>query len=564
MKNTRHKYFYSIFIFTFLISFGAFNFFQKSYVKKDLNLVIHKMNMPSTYISENQYKIDVLHYDLNIELQPEKKKINADVVITAQIKDDNLSSIDLNFYDNFNIEKLLINDKKVNYVNQNSRLSISLNELHNNDTIKIHITYNGTPKKLGLSSFVFGNINGRSLIYNLSEPIYASTWFPCNDIPTDKAFLDMKITNDKNYTSVSNGKLISVKEFSDKKTFHWKTYYPISTYLICLYSSVYENYKDYYISASNDTLPIEYYVIPEHLEKAKTDFEEHSLMIKTFSKLFGEYPFIKEKYGVAEFLWNLGAMEHQTITGVGTNFVTGNKFFNDIYVHELAHHWFGDAVTPATWKDIWLNEGFATYCEALYYEAQFGKDALISTMMAKHNSDFKERLYDPIDNLFSQTVYEKGAWVLHMLRYEVGDSTFFNILRTYFETYKYKNATTNDFKNICESVSKKDLTKFFDQWIYSGTGIINVIYDWQVKKEKDKLILNLNLLQNQKGYDEYHFPIEVEIYFKDSTKNILKQFYINSKEFNTSFEISDYPKDIKFDPVHWLLAEFINKNENSK
>ncbi len=563
MKKIGDKFFYSIFLFSFLMSFGAFNLFQKSYVKKDLNLTVRKFNLPSTYISENQYKIDILHYDINIELHPEDKIINGDVILTAQIKDEDLSSIDLNFYDNFKIEKLLVNNKKVNYINQNSRLSISLNELHNNDTIRIHIVYNGTPKKLGLSSFVFGTINGRSLIYNLSEPTYSSTWFPCNDMPTDKAFLDMKITNDKKYISISNGKLISIKESGERKTFHWKSFYPIATYLICLYSSEYEHYKDYYISATNDTLPIEYYIIPEHLEKAKVDFENHTLMIKTFSKLFGEYPFIKEKYGVAEFLWNFGAMEHQTITGVGTNFVTGNKYFNDIYVHELAHHWFGDAVTPATWKDIWLNEGFATYCEALYYEALYGKDALFSTMRAKHNSDFEERLYDPIDNLFSQTVYEKGAWVLHMLRYEVGDSTFFDILKTYFETYKYKNASTNDFENICEIVSTKDLTKFFDQWIYNGTGILKVDYNWDVKQEKDKLVLNINLVQTQKGYGEYHFPLEIKIDFNDSTQNISKQFYINSKEFSTSIDISNYPNDVKFDPNNWLLAEFINKKEHS-
>ncbi len=226
---------------------------------------------------------------------------------------------------------------------------------------------------------------------------------------------------------------------------------------------------------------IEYYVFPKQLENAKIDFAEHPQYIHFFAKTFGEYPFIKEKYGVAEFLWQLGAMEHQTITGIGSNFVSGHNFFRDIYVHELAHQWWGDAISPKSWNDIWLNEGFATYCEALYYEHKSGKKALISTMLSKKQDNFKGKLIEPGDDMFSATIYDKGAWVLHMLRWQVGDSTFFNILREYYKEYKYKSASTKDFQSVCEKISSQDLSQFFNQWVYDGEGNITLIYDWNSK-----------------------------------------------------------------------------------
>ena len=279
------------------------------------------------------------------------------------------------------------------------------------DTFTIEIKYKGTPQRSGFDGFVFGNVNGKSLVYNISEPIYASTWFPCDDDPADKALLDVEITNDSQFVSVSNGLLVSETNNGNKKTYHYKTVYPISTYLIAVYSAPYKTFYDVYIGLDGkDSMKVEYYVMPEHFEDAKIDFADHVDMMKTLSKIFGEYPFIKEKYGVAEFLWNFGAMENQTITGIGYAFVSGNDFFKDTYVHELAHHWWGNSVGPKTWNDIWLNEGFATYSEALYAEAKHGKDALKSKMQVKFSDNFRGTLYAPKD-LFGETVYDKGAWV---------------------------------------------------------------------------------------------------------------------------------------------------------
>lgn len=517
------------------------------------------LNINNDYVSSNQYQIDVLHYDLELDIYPKEKMLKGIAEITGTIMQPELDRIDLNFYDNLKIKGLTLNNLSAKFENLGTKLSVFLNG-SKIDTFKLKVIYEGTPKRAGLSAFVFGEINGRSAVYNLSEPSYASTWFPCNDIPSDKVLLDIKITNDSSQTSVSNGILVSKELHRDRMTYHWKTYYPISTYLICLYSSKYMEFEDKYISAGGDTMPIQYYAFPNHLEEAKIDFKDTPKMIEFFSKTFGEYPFIKEKYGIAEFLWQMGAMEHQTITGIGSNFISGKNFFEDVYVHELAHHWWGNAIGPSTWKDIWLNEGFSTYSEALYAESKSGKEALQSTMLSKFSDEFSNTIYDPGKNLFSPTVYDKGAWVLHMLRWEVGDSVFFNILRTYFEKYKYKNASTNDFIHVCENLSKRDLSKFFDQWVFTGKENIQLDYKWVIKGESDgKHLIILEVMQKQEKFPVFEFKLEVKLEY-DNGKSFSKIFNISEKEKTIEILVDEKPNQLILDPNSWLLANIKDRN----
>ena len=511
--------------------------------------------VPPGYIAENQYKLDILHYNINLDHLIETFILKGHVILTGSLKDKSLDEIDLNFHDNMKISSLLLNGKSSEYENKGTSLKIKA-ESPLPDTFNIEITYEGKPEREGFGSFTFGKKYGHWIVYNLSEPNYASTWFPCNDMPSDKALLDMYITNDTIYTSASNGILVDKMTEGNRRTYHWKTLYPISTYLICLYSSVYSNFNDTYVSQDKqDTMPVEYYAFPEDEENARTDYGGQVGMIDFFSKTFGEYPFIKEKYGVAEFLWQMGAMEHQTLTGIGSNFVTGKRFFTDIYVHELAHQWFGDAVGPATWKDIWLNEGFATYCEALYVEHLAGEKALRSAMMSKFDESFSGTLYDPQDDLFSSLVYDKGAWVLHMLRCELGDADFFKTLRAYYEKYKYKNASTDDFKKVCEETSGKNLDQFFKQWVFIGNNVPRVNYSWKTENDSDFYSVTLKLEQTEQGYSDYNLP--VEFLFKSET-GLTKTEKVNliSDEQEFHFKLSFEPIEVIPDPDNWLLVYF--------
>ncbi|MBK7630281.1 MAG: M1 family metallopeptidase [Ignavibacteriales bacterium] len=524
------------------------------------------MSDTKSVVSKIQKQVDMLHYDLKIDLNINDKILNGIATITA-IKINNQSfdllsssnsklepELEVNLYDNMKVTSLKVNGIVTEYLRDKNKLYINP-AVELKDTFKIEIIYYGTPKRSGFDGFVFGNVNGQSLVYNISEPIYASTWFPCDDDPADKALLDIEITNDSQFVSVSNGNLIDVEAKGAKKNYYYKTVYPISTYLIAVYSAPYKSYFDVYKGLDGkDSMRIEYYVMPEHFYEAKIDFAEHLDMMKTLSELFGEYPFIKEKYGVAEFLWNFGAMENQTITGMGYAFIGGNNFYRDTYVHELSHHWWGNSVGPKTWNDIWLNEGFATYSEALYAEAKNGKDALKSKMLSKFSDNFTGTLYAPKD-LFGETVYDKGAWVLHMLRYEIGDSNFFNSLHKYYDLYKYSNASVEDFKTVCENVCQRDLDKFFDQWVYTGTNNIFCSYNFSCLDQENQKGCVVDIIQQPQEYKEFNFSLEIQFQFSDGTSTFEKVF-INKIKNEFAFNLDKKVETILLDPDSKLLGTF--------
>jgi len=511
------------------------------------------------YNSQSQYKIDVLHYKIDLELFSLNKIIKGNVEITGLKKSENLKNIVLNFYNNFEITKLTLNGKFINYTYEDNKLFIPADTKQ--DTFLLNVRYNGKPKSLGFGSFIFAEDHKHPVIYTLSEPIYASTWFPCNDMPSDKALSDVFITCDSSLIAVSNGTLKSVISENDKKTFHWKTIYPIATYLISFSAADYKTFSNYYRYNQNDSMRISYYVFPEDLHKAEKDFSIHPKAIKFYSDTFGQYPFLKEKYGVVEFLWKFGAMEHQTITAIGKNFISGSKFFTDILVHELSHQWWGDAVTLKSWKDIWLNEGFATYSEALYWENESGFKSLKSTMHSFLTNFDGTTLYNP-KNLFSRIIYNKGAWVLHMLRREIGDKKFFLLLKKYFEKFKYKNSSTKDFMNLTEEISDTDLNQFFNQWVFDGKGLIKLEYAFNQKNGNNGNEILLKIDQIQDGYQNYYFPLDIVFNLKNDEK-VFKTIRIYKRNNVFYFNLMDSLNYISFDPNGWLAFR-INKISNSK
>lgn len=528
-------------------------FYEISYDEND------RKDDPSIVKMQNQF--DVLNNKIELSFDIPERIVFGNVTMTARNDSDTLNKIYINFLDNMKVNHIKLNDNNSYFERKDDYIIISSRGLVNkNDEFKVEINYQGTPENAGFDAFAFKYINDNICIYNLSEPTYAPNWWPCKDLPTDKFTLDMLLTVPPELTGVSNGRLVTDTLLNKtNRLFHWSSDYPITTYLVSIAISKYDYWEEKYVSLDGSvTMPVVYYSFPEYTEAAKKDWLNTVEMLKFYSNTFGEYPFINDKYGMAMFGWVGGAMEHQTVSSMGYTLTTGDRRFEDVVAHELAHQWFGDAVSPATWKDIWLNEGFATYSEALWQEHLNGKQGLFGYMRKADYGSFAGTLYDPEGFIFGATTYEKGGWVLHMLRNEVGDSTFFSILRTYYEEYKYMSVTTEQFKQVCERVSGRNLNYFFDQWVYKGTSRPVFEYSWKAdefdgQEGTDTYMLRLNIAQKQDDWTVYKSNLKVLV--KTDKGNEEFTFFNDKKNQTFTQTIKGKPLEVLIDPDGWILKK---------
>ena len=506
---------------------------------------------------------DVLRYNIALKLDPAKKIIKSKVEITF-VPCANLSELQFDLSSDMIVSGVKIKDKEVNFSRSGDILQLS-NSFKKNDTVTISVVYSGDPSKK--KNFFFGRINKIDLIYTLNEPENTRDWLVCNDTPSDKALVSIAITADTSLTSVSIGKLDSTVTISNtgERTAYWNSAVPLPTYLISFFSSRYQTGEATYISStSGKSLPLYIYGLPWQRIKFAGILEDHKEFLRVFEKYFGEYPFPGEKYGVAAFLWQYGAMEYPTVSGFGSRLIDDYPAQQTVFVHELAHHWFGNSVSPKTWGDIWLNEGFASFCEWLYLEEQGkneGRDLISKTLVyAKEPNALKGALIAP-DDIFASRVYIKGAWVLRMLRNELEDKKFFEGLKEYYNTFKYRNASTEDLINVFERVSGRDLGLFFDQWIFSGEGVISLkCGDIQVEKRNGKYFVSVKTEQVQQENRAYNFLLDIK--FSGEGKVEQRKARVTQKVQTLEFELGFKPEKYELDPDNFLLFRNVNDKEN--
>lgn len=501
-------------------------------------------------ISLLQSNTDILKYHLKVKINFDQRNIECSNSITAVKSLFNKDTLELDFYDNLFVESVRSNDFNLNYKRQNKKIFIDISTVKN-DTVNVEIKYYGKPKKFGLEGFVFAELKDQKIVQTINQPNYAPSWFPCDDDPADKAEFEIEIENDSDFVSVSNGKLIHFSSLGKRNKYHYKSFYPIATNLIGFYSSQYKVIKDTYSSISGNELDLFYFVFPKDYDKALKDLSETKQMLQTFENLWGEYPFLKEKYSVSEIIYGRGAIENQTFVGIGKDLFSGKNLHRDVFIHEMAHSWWGNAVGVSSWKDNWLSEGLATYSEAMYFEYHFGKSALNSYMTKFLSENLSGKLHNP-DNLFSPHVYYKGAWVFHMIRNIISDSVFFGFLRNYYKHFKYSTASTEDFKKMLESYSGVEFSNFFNQWVYQDYGIIDCSFSY---KQKERF---LTIKQNDFVFE---FPLEVKIIY-DNLSFELVSVLMDKKEIVIELTSKENIKEIILDPDLKLLARFKNGNSN--
>jgi len=516
-----------------------------------------KSALAEQFVQEDDNPIDVLHYDVDLSIDPEARAIHGMAELCLRVLNTNESSFYLNLI-NLTVDSVFIDNHPSEIDRENDRLFFPITDSYRHaDSLTLTVYYHGHPGNDGFGGFFFTD----KVIYTVGEglntypPSMLRYWIPSHDVPSDKATFDLRVTVPGELYVVSNGELVEEFQDGDRAVFHYREKYPIATYLVAVSVSNFASFTSDYISTTGDTIPLRFYAYPEHLHKAKEDWKDMAKMIAFFEEHFTPYPF--EKYGMVEVPMR-GAMEHQTMTSYSSGLVTGDHRYDFVVVHELAHQWWGDLVTLSDWREIWLNEGFASYCEALYVEEMQGRQALQDYMDRFAAAYFTEAgrmgdfpIYDP-DYLWGNTVYKKGAWVLHMLRWVVGDRAFWEGMQQYARTFAYQNASIKDFENIFEIVSGKDLDWFFQQWLYKA-GVPQLEVAWETGRNEDgKYDVELQVSQKQ-DIQLFYLPLEIQFKMQDFT--VLDTIVIEEKEQKYFFTLNDLPQELTIDPSGWMLKK---------
>jgi aminopeptidase N len=404
---------------------------------------------------------DALHYTIDLIWDEVDNTIDGSVNMQARATQ-NLSAFNLDLI-GLDVSAISVDGMPATFQREGREMTITPSiVLADESTFEVVVVYSGEPQvqRDPAAPILLGWVRYDDGVYVVSEPSAAAAWYPVNDHPLDKATYSFRITVPEPYVVAANGLLQETIDNGDTTTYVWQASDPIASYLVTV------NIADYVIDASEgpNGLPIRNFFPARDAEQYRQAVEPTADMIDFFSDIFGPYPF--EAYGIVVAGGIGAALETQTLSVFDPGAV--QEF---ILAHELAHQWFGDSVSLKQWQDIWLNEGFATYAEWLWYAHQSGEQAIDMVVREAYNYYADAGLsppgMPPPDDLFTGSVYVGGALTLHALRARVGDDAFFNILRTYADRFKYGNASTADFIAVAEEISGQDLAAFFDGWLYS-------------------------------------------------------------------------------------------------
>lgn len=391
--------------------------------------------------------------------------------------------------------------------------------------------------------------------YTSVEPYNAPRWWPCKQSLTDKIdSIDVFVTVPAGVKAGSNGVLRNVSSLPGaRERYEWHSNYPVDYYLISVTASRFMDYSYTmkFDDGTNDTMRMVNYVPAFEFPRIKPWLDSTELLVNYFSSIWGRYPFWKEKYGHCYIPFG-ASMEHQTMSSTSFSGI-------NVVAHELAHQWFGDLVTCGTWKDIWLNEGFATYGDYLSHTYTKGRQAGLNFIEATHRysmGDTAGAVYvtdttDPNRIFKSGLSYNKAASVIHMLRYTIGDDKFNLVLRTYLQRYAWGTATTENFKAIAEEISGRDLDVFFDEWIYrEGYPITNASWN---QSGSTVLISFSQRGSMPASVSAFHMAVPIRLYASQGDTTIVLD--VSTAKENAAFTYSRKVDSIAIDPDRWLLQK---------
>ncbi len=443
---------------------------------------------------------------------------------------------------------LLTTNSSLEYTVDGSSLSILLGRrFSSGDTLRLGINYTGGANQ---AFYATNTRYGARIYYTLCFASTARRIFPSIDHPLDKAFFRSEFSLPAGFLVASNGELIYESSTDTTYFCSYVTNYPMATYLFAIHIFPYATWR----RTTEDGIPVIIYYYPRDSSYVFFDFGRVDEILEFYQNIIGDYPFEKVGYAEAPVFSGYGAMENQTIITFGDRLINGRRTYESVVAHELSHQWFGDAVTVACWRDFWLNEGFAQYAELLFIE-QFYPGQFRSAIHSLHQEFFNHEaeegrfpIYDP-EVYLGYTVYYKGAAVLHMLRFLLGDSLFFESLHYYFERFKYRNVTTDSFVAVCEEVSGIELDWFFNEWVYER-GYPELEYYFRTYGDTTKVFI----YQVQRDAPRV-FIMPVEILLTGPTGNAYFRSWIADSVESLSFVCEFEVSDVIIDPNEWLLMK---------
>jgi len=488
------------------------------------------------------------------EIDPWDRRIDGEVLHIVELLNET-DSIDFDFNDDLQIESVMVDDVMVSDfgVSAANALYIRSTLLEKGMNHEIRIKYGGEPQRNNYLSFNQG-FHGGSIpeIWTLSQPFGAADWWPCKMSLSDKLdSVRIEITVPNGNKAASQGILEEVLVHPDMtRTYVWVHRYSIPAYLVSIAVTNYEEFS-LFVELENSTVEILNYVYPERLGAEIDRGSEIIPMMELFSELFGEYPYANEKYGHAQTSIP-GGMEHSTMSTM-----SGLSF--NLSAHELAHQWFGNKVTCGSWTDIWLNEGFATYINGLAIEYlkpdEFDawKSARISSITRQPDGSVYVTDTLDRDRIFNGRLsYNKGAYVLHMLRWVMGNDAFFKGCRHYLNNpnHSFSYATTEEFIEIMEEVSGENLSEFMNDWYY-GEGFPS--YQVTYIQREEGVIIRLNQNQSHPSVDFFEMPVPIRLVGQSSDTTVVLENVIQDQSY---FVRTDFLVEaVEFDPDQWILSQ---------
>jgi aminopeptidase N len=562
----------------------------------DVNLYETTVNIDRSPVEGDEHqtpgrRFSIKHLKLEIQIDDEKESVEGTATLTLSPINDGFDHFELDAAEMSvaGVKLLAVEQRgtgnlvrstaqfatRLDFETHPDRLTVELDRSYARDEqITVAISYSCFPRK-GLFFIKPDDAypNKPCQIWSQGENEDSHWWFPCHDVTNQKMSTEMLVTVKANYFALSNGELLGVRDNQQqgKRTFHWSQAQPHPAYLVTVVIGEYEQIKDNY-----KDLPVDYYVYKDRIAAGHKLFANTPKMIELFEQRFGyDYPFAKySQILVDDFLF--GAMENTSASTFTDRCLLDAQAeldinYDDIVAHELAHQWWGDLVTCKDWTQIWLNESFATYSEYLWREHSRGRDearfVIFQDFMTYLREDWTGhrrpidcRYYRFSEELMDRHAYEKGACVLDMLRWTLGDEGFFRSLAHYLKKFEFGVAETNDFKVAIEEATGQNLHWFFDQWLYgAGYPELEVEYEWQ----RDQKMLRVSVKQVQENEEDgtpvFRFPVEIEITTVEAGEIIEtehRQLYrveITKAEQEFYFPCASKPRMVLFDKGHRIF-----------